>query len=949
MYLQTISLWDKLPETKQVSIDIANENDFVNEDNVMENEIEDELQTSNNNFMLIYEQHDQIKLIANDGHIEEVKVEFQKCLSNQGIRWVLNGYDRIHSWNFGLSLIRFQLESLHSIDPKWLIPIRSSPFWIQLKNTIQQKQRFRLNSEGTKPTRLKYSHLHHISLRYGALIKLDEFRYAPKYSWSNQSRSRWSLVINNKRSGGCIEWIIEGSRQQEKKQLLVMNIDQTVIIHLLSDGFLMYICQKCNMNEFIANENLNNFVRIPYVYEKDKRSNNRKGIYFPTVQFELRIDRNNLMNKEVPNRVGETYNELTTFFTLHNITVCHGAIKSCQGPEITSFLPMQFDKLIMQYSWEMLTNIGYRLQVQIDKQFRDSLRLLSEEKDDADDLFYRVCVYLSRLFTLEPFVNLSEKLHNAIIESKRKRENSIFGLINSLNQTSNTETYVPSVTLTPTTIRIKPLKLCRTNRVLRAEQEFGKALEHFALVEIRDENGQPLQSFHFQDLHQYFLDYLQNGFTLMGNDRYYRYLHHSQSQLRASQFWFYYHEPRVNKSFDDAYRWMGDFSEEKNIAKYASRIALCFSTTTPSIDIDEKYVEYIDDIKTQDGKLKFTDGCGTMSEKLRNDIQKQIRKHRAFSAVQFRYAGAKGVVSVDPQLQSDCRLRIRYSMKKFVSSHRCFEVCKVSAPRSLYLNRQVILLLSNRCISDVVFLILQQRNHLTLIRALLRNDDAKYLLDEKLPNWFLPDNCKIDFVREPFFRHLVITACLLSVRDLLRRTRIRIPRNKARNMIGIIDEYNVLKENEVFIQYTIMNDDEDKDHNNNHEKTQILHQCQVVVTKNPCHHPGDVRTFTAVNHKALKRLKDVIVFSQQGNCPASHQISGSDLDGDEYAIIWHEDLVPVQTRNATPFDFDSQTKTSLLDRPVTRNDINSVVLKICESDLLGRLSNLHLAYADICG
>ncbi|CAF4148378.1 unnamed protein product [Rotaria sordida] len=208
----------------------------------------------------------------------------------------------------------------------------------------------------------------------------------------------------------------------------------------------------------------------------------------------------------------------------------------------------------------------------------------------------------------------------------------------------------------------------------------------------------------------------------------------------------------------------------------------------------------------------------------------------------------------------------------------CFEVCKISAPRSLYLNRQDVLLLSYRRISDAVFLILQQRNHLTLIRALLRNNDTRNLLDEKLPNWFLPYGAKIDFVREPFFRQLLIAACLTSMRELLRQTRIRVSRNKARNMFGIIDEYNVLKLDEVFIQHTRLNDHEDKDTNNKGEKTSILHNCKVVVTKNPCYHPGDIRTFTVVNHEELKHLKDVIVFSQQDDCPASHQISGSDLD-----------------------------------------------------------------------
>jgi len=46
--------------------------------------------------------------------------------------------------------------------------------------------------------------------------------------------------------------------------------------------------------------------------------------------------------------------------------------------------------------------------------------------------------------------------------------------------------YVPSVTLTPTTICVKPLKLVKTNRVLR-EPKFGGHLM-FTLVDVKDEN-----------------------------------------------------------------------------------------------------------------------------------------------------------------------------------------------------------------------------------------------------------------------------------------------------------------------------------------------------------------------------------------------------------------------------------------------------------------------------
>lgn len=70
--------------------------------------------------------------------------------------------------------------------------------------------------------------------------------------------------------------------------------------------------------------------------------------------------------------------------------------------------------------------------------------------------------------------------------------------------------------------------------------------------------------------------------------------------------------------------------------------------------------------------------------------------------------------------------------------------------------------------------------------------------------------------------------------------------------------------------------------------------------------------------------------------------------GDEYVVIWLDDLIP-QTPNEKPYDYDSQPDPEKLKRPITRDDINEIVMRVSEQDCLGTLSNIHLAYADKLG
>ena len=221
----------------------------------------------------------------------------------------------------------------------------------------------------------------------------------------------------------------------------------------------------------------------------------------------------------------------------------------------------------------------------------------------------------------------------------------------------------------------------------------------------------------------------------------------------------------------------------------------------------------------------------------------------------------------------------------------------MSLSGALYLNRQDIVLLESRGVPHTNFLLLQNKDHLRLIRSLLTPEVAYELLEEKvLPGFNLITIARhINIVEEQFFVKLIITCAFNIIRELIDRTRIRISPEYARNMFGIVDEYGKLEYGQIFVQFsgmrvkklspakdnpTVDSVEDEKETNRNQSSSEctVLHG-KVVVTKNPCHHPGDLRVFEAVYHKELAHLKDVIVFPQKGHRPHSNEISGSDLDG----------------------------------------------------------------------
>ena len=170
----------------------------------------------------------------------------------------------------------------------------------------------------------------------------------------------------------------------------------------------------------------------------------------------------------------------------------------------------------------------------------------------------------------------------------------------------------------------------------------------------------------------------------------------------------------------------------------------------------------------------------------------------------------------------------------------------------------------------------------------------------------------------------------------MRRTRIEIPLDKGRIMMGTVDETGVLEYGQVFVQYSSKETDESG-------RLEVLNG-EVVIAKNPCFHPGDLRKFTAVDKPELRHMVDCVVFPSKGQRPHPDEMSGSDLDGDMYFVCWEITLIP-PTDNEIPMDYTKGERQSL-NHDITANDMINFIGHYIESDQVGVIANAHLVHAD---
>ncbi|KAK7310134.1 hypothetical protein RJT34_07433 [Clitoria ternatea] len=518
--------------------------------------------------------------------------------------------------------------------------------------------------------------------------------------------------------------------------------------------------------------------------------------------------------------------------------------------------------------------------------------------------------------------------------------------------------YMHRVQVTPSKIYFCGPEVNLSNRVLR---NYPRDTDNFLRVSFVDEDMVKLHSSHLvplphssstdvnkeTKLHERVLSTLKNGIPI--GDKRFEFLAFSPSQLRDNSVWMF--ASRTGLTSSDIRKWMGDFHEIRNVAKYAARLGQSFSSSWETVSVGRHEIEIIPDIEFRRGEIKycFSDGIGKISAELAQEVAKKCgcRDKNTPSAFQIRYGGYKGVVAIDPT--SPTKLSLRKSMCKYKSENTKLDVLAWSKYKPCFLNRQVITLLSTLGVKDRVFRKKQREivHQLKMVSKkpfmaldLMAPGEVTNLLREMII-------CGFHQTKEPFLSMMLQTLCASKLQELQVKTRILV--KKGRAMIGCLDETRTLKYGEVFVQ--ISHPRNKQSHtmssfsSNRHgvHKSKHVVKGKVVVAKNPCLHPGDVRVLRAVEVPSLHHMVDCVVFPQKGRRPHPNECSGSDLDGDVYFVSWDPDLIPPRQEN--PMDH-APSQVRNVDRDVTLQEVQEYFADYLVKDKLGIIASAHTVFAD---
>ncbi|KAL2262909.1 hypothetical protein VTK26DRAFT_9050 [Humicola hyalothermophila] len=514
----------------------------------------------------------------------------------------------------------------------------------------------------------------------------------------------------------------------------------------------------------------------------------------------------------------------------------------------------------------------------------------------------------------------------------------------------------------PTRVTLHGPELEPMNRLLR---KFPNHTSYFIRAQFCDESGQDLffsPRISLDDVYDRFKLVLKNGIRVAG--RLYKLLGFSHSSLRAHSAWLlapFVHDGELHFS-ERIIRGLGDFGGIRSPARRAARIGQAFSETPYAVDLDADgiSVHRIPDVER--GARVFSDGVGTLSPAAADAIHAVLPRSKGLpTCFQIRWGGAKGMLALDPRLAGS-QICIRPSMAKFDSADtRFLEICDVaSRPLPMVLNRQLIKILEDMGAPADWFLRLSAKE-VRRIRGITASvfNTATFLRTQAIGeavhlHRFLRQTelMDLDYRQDAFLRGAIEAVLLRELRLL--KHKARIPVRKGITLFGVMDETGYLKEGEIYVTYhdgssssSSRNGTVDGGGGGYRRFADPPGPGKVIVTRSPALHPGDVQT--AWNNvppegHPLLNLRNCVVFSSCGERDLPSQLSGGDLDGDMFHVIWDPDVVDY-VETFEPADYP-RVKPLELDREVQLADMADFFVEFMKADDLGVVATRHMILAD---
>ncbi|KAG2157651.1 RdRP-domain-containing protein [Suillus bovinus] len=514
--------------------------------------------------------------------------------------------------------------------------------------------------------------------------------------------------------------------------------------------------------------------------------------------------------------------------------------------------------------------------------------------------------------------------------------------------------------LTPTRYVLEGPFPDQSNSVLR---RYGHP-ECFLRVCFQDENGSKLHrepDYSIIELSRVrYRCILFNGCRVAG--RQFQFLGYSMSGLKEHSVWFVTPFENENGKLLNAQAIrnnLGDFSKlHRQPARLAARWSQAFSGTDPSITLLPEEVDFCcPDRYSPSGGL-MTDGCSSISVELAREIWRSMQKGKKRSAklrhvpsaFQFRLGGAKGMVVQDPTIPGKL-VRLRPSQIKFdAPENLTFDVQSTSAePIPVFLNRPLISLMEFLGVDAQRIIELQDDVIRKAQSVRLSCADASTIIQQHglgasfhLPSLFTNLSSILELEigdggNNPWkWNNNLIESSLKCVetyilREVKYRAHIAVPGSYT--LLGVSDEWCCLREGEIYA--TVFN-----------ERTGEVKSItgKVAITRSPQIHPGDLQVVTAVHRPELEHLKNVVVFSCEGERALAPCLGGGDLDGDLFNLILDPRLLP--TKQFKPGEYPAVTIRSTL-KACGISDVADFVIDYIQSDLIGPIAISHLRFSDL--